>query len=362
MANPSKPASKRSPNRAANNFDRLFGTAQGSRQSSGLLLIDRERIETGPQPRQDFAPDELDSLAASIRDLRAKSEGVEGTGILQPLLVCALPGQKFRLIAGERRLRASALAGLTALPAVVVPLRADGLLVTQLVENLQRADLSPLEEADAVAQLAQDQEMSVRGIAASLGKDRGWVQNRLRLRKVGPDVREMLSRRRDSIPHAFEIEAVSHPELRATLIELAAAGASIAEIRRRIQSASLSAPAEVLSRDAEAKVSFQNDTSNENERASNEKGLSDSASKSGNQRRNQKGLVPHDLVADALQPATALLAEAGRVLQNARLSPDDRLRVVGHLDALEKHLCGLREAVENHKNEEEVSIRAVILE
>lgn len=241
MANPSKPR-----NRSSNNFDRLFGTAQGSRQSSSLLLIDRERIETGPQPRRDFAPDELAGLAASIRDLRARGQGVEGTGILQPLIVSALPQERFRLIAGERRLRASALAEVLQVPAVVVPLRADGLLVTQLVENLQRADLSPLEEADAVAQLAEEQGLSVRGIAEALGKDRGWVQNRVRLRKAAPDVRELLSQRRDSIPHAFEIERVSDPKVRASLIEIALAGASVAEVRRRIEGPPESAQPEAL--------------------------------------------------------------------------------------------------------------------
>jgi ParB family chromosome partitioning protein len=238
MANPtprSKPGSTaRSSNQSNRNIGTLFGTAQGSRQASSLFLVDRDRIQVGAQPRQEFAPEDLESLANSIRELRAKGEGVEGTGILQPLLVTALPDGRFQLIAGERRWRASGIAGLPQVPVVVGRVAAPDVLITQLIENLQRADLSPLEEAQAVSRISAARGLSVRDLAKELGKNRGWVENRLKLLKVGEDVRAMLQARPDSIPHAFEIDNVTQAKLREQLIALVLDGVSVARVRQRI--------------------------------------------------------------------------------------------------------------------------------
>jgi len=328
---------KRASNNSEGNFDRLFGTVRGSRPSSGLLLIDRDRIETAAQPRQEFDAEQLEALAASIRERREAGEGVEGTGILQPLLVAALPDERFRLIAGERRLRASGIVGLPQVPAVVVPLRADQVLVTQLIENLQRAALSPLEEAKSVALLTSEQGLSIRGIAQALGKDRGWVQNRARLQKVGEDVRAMVSKRHDSLPHAFEIEAIADPDLRGALITLTLEGAGVAEIRRRIADTNTSKTDQTPQDDkppkaeVEPRVSFQNDTRGDNPQQV----------EGPTKRGSHTNLIP-----DALVPATHLAAEAARLLQNLSLTPEYRSQVSRQLDELQKQVEIMRAIIE----------------
>ena len=316
---------------SANNFDRLFGAAKGQSKTGGLLLIDRNRIQTAAQPRQSFSNKELRDLADSIRTLREKGEGVEGTGILQPLLVAADEDGNYRLIAGERRLRAASEAGLKQVPAVVVPTRANQVLTIQLIENLQRADLPPLDEARALGRLIEEQGLSIRDAARALGKERGWVQNRVRLLKVADDVRAMVEQRPDSIPHAFEIEGVIDLDLRATLIQETLDGASATRIRQFIAEKTVSSQHDAREPD-KANVSFQND------RQANDIGVGVGTAKS-------SGEGQPNAIISALEPANAFAAEAARLLKKAKLTPDHRAEVQVQLDSLERTVTQLRKLI-----------------
>ena len=134
------------------------------------------------QPRQDFAAEALESLAASIRE----------QGIVQPIVVVPR-GDKFEIVAGERRWRAAMLAGLARVPIVVRERRSDKeMLELSLVENLQREDLNPLETAAAYAHLKEEFHLTQEDVARRVGKDRTTIANALRLLKLPASVREKI--------------------------------------------------------------------------------------------------------------------------------------------------------------------------
>jgi ParB family chromosome partitioning protein len=134
------------------------------------------------QPRQSFPDSDLDELAASIQE----------HGILQPLIVVRQPDGTFRLIAGERRWRAAQKAGLQTIPVIIKDAAPQEMLELALVENLQRADLNPLEQAFAYKYLAEQYELSQSEIAQRVGKSRVAVVNVMRLLDAAPAVQKML--------------------------------------------------------------------------------------------------------------------------------------------------------------------------
>lgn len=217
--------------RAGANFQALFGTSAGDGLLSGLKLVALDRISTGEQPRTKFPDAEIQELADSISQLRERGEGVEGTGILQPLLVTRAhdDAAPYRLIAGERRLRASRKAGLSEVPVIEiksdtlaeggVDSRESNLLTVQLVENLQRRDLPALDEARAFKEMMDLRGLSQREAAQILGKSRGYLQNRLDLLQMGEDVQQMVDSRGSTLRVAAHIHRVSNPTLRAELIK-----------------------------------------------------------------------------------------------------------------------------------------------
>ena len=159
------------------------GGEVGRAPSTGARQIPVEEIQRNPrQPRSQFDADELQELAASIRQ----------HGVLQPLLVMPLPQGGYQLVAGERRLEASRLAGLASVPAVVRSVTPQEQLELALIENLQRADLNPLEAAEGYRQLSQDFGLSHEAIADRVGKSRAAVSNTLRLLKLPPTCRQAL--------------------------------------------------------------------------------------------------------------------------------------------------------------------------
>ena len=157
-----------------------------------------DRITANPyQPRKHIADDALESLAASITE----------HGVLQPILVNeTLDG--YELIAGERRLRAARLAGLTRIPAVVRQLAGREQLEVALVENIQRADLNPLEEAEAYRQLSDQFGLNQDDIARRVGRARSTVANTLRLLELAPTVQSAVRDGAISEGHARAIASV----------------------------------------------------------------------------------------------------------------------------------------------------------
>ncbi len=141
------------------------------------------KVEPNPgQPRQDFDAEELEALAESIRV----------HGVIQPLTVRELPSGYYQIIAGERRWRAARLAGLSDIPAVVVEADDKKAMELALIENLQRQDLNPLEEALGYQALIQDHGLTQEEAAGRVGKSRPAVANALRLLSLCPEVLELL--------------------------------------------------------------------------------------------------------------------------------------------------------------------------
>ena len=142
--------------------------------------------------------------------------------MLQPILVRPV-GNQFELIAGERRWRASRLAERQSIPAIVVEFDDQTALEVSIIENLQREDVSPLEEA-AMFRKMLDLGYSVRQLAQKIGKDKGYVENRIRLAEAPAEIRELVSLRRDTISHAYELMKIGDERTRRRLAKKVAAG------------------------------------------------------------------------------------------------------------------------------------------
>src|SRR5439155_21182212 len=148
-------------------------------------------------------------LASSIRE----------HGVLQPILVRPLRPGTFQLIAGERRWRAARQAGLETIPALVEDIDDETALEIAIIENLQREDLSPLDEAAMYDRMIRDHGYSIRKLADKLGKDKGYVENRLRLADAPEEVRQLVSLRKDTLSHAYELLKVEDPRKRRRLAD-----------------------------------------------------------------------------------------------------------------------------------------------
>lgn len=152
-----------------------------------------QKIEPNPlQPRKTFAEEELDALAESIRI----------HGIIQPLTVRLLPNGYYQIIAGERRWRAARLAGLSQVPVVVIEADDRKAMELALIENLQRADLNPIEEAEGYQQLISQYGMTQEQAAERMGKSRPAVANALRLLSLGPEILKLVEAGTISAGHA----------------------------------------------------------------------------------------------------------------------------------------------------------------
>jgi len=159
------------------------GQAKPGGDGSGVTQVPVDLIQRNPrQPREKFDIEELENLAASIRE----------HGVIQPLIVSPGKNGIYVLIAGERRLQASRKAGLKTVPVVIRHATDQQLLELALIENIQRADLNPVEEAEAYQHLAKEFKMSHEAIAARVGKSRVAVTNTIRLLDASAAVKQAL--------------------------------------------------------------------------------------------------------------------------------------------------------------------------
>jgi ParB family chromosome partitioning protein len=204
-------------------------SAEGSTKSPGVRQVPVDRIEPNPnQPRTVFEQSALDELTASVRE----------HGILQPVLIRPFGGpNRYQLVAGERRWRAATAAGLPTIPAMVEEFDDDTALEIAIIENLQREDLSPLEEAVMYDRMVKDHGYSIRRLAQKLGKDKGYLENRLRLADAPPEIQQLVSVRKDTISHAYELLKVEDPRKRRRLAEQVASGElTLVKLRERVES------------------------------------------------------------------------------------------------------------------------------
>lgn len=178
-----------------------------ARTPTAVREIPLEKVQPNPsQPRMTFHQETINELAASIRE----------HGVLQPILVRP-SGDTYEIIAGERRWRASKVAGKETIPAIVERFDDATALEIALIENLQREDLSPLDEAVIYKKMTGELGYSIRQLAGKLGKDKGYVENRLRLANAPDDVREMVAQRYDTLSAAYELMKIDNIRRRRSL-------------------------------------------------------------------------------------------------------------------------------------------------
>lgn len=194
-----------------------------------IQLIDIDRIRANPkQPRQRFDEESLEALARSL-----KSEGV-----LQPVLVRPLPGGRFELVAGERRWRAAQRAGVMKLPAVVREVPDERLLEIALIENLQRENLNPIEEAHAYQTLLDTLGLKQQEIADRVGKQRATVANTIRLLSLAGPVQERVKKGEISMGQGRALASLSDPREQERIAERAVqTGLSVRQVEQLVAAA-----------------------------------------------------------------------------------------------------------------------------
>ena len=183
----------------------------GSASGPGLANVPLDQISPNPyQPRKTFNDASIEELSRSVKE----------HGIIQPLVVTKTGDNKYRLIAGERRFRAAQKAGLSTVPVVIKETMTDGdVLQVALIENIQREDLNPIEEAYAYHQLHEEFQLTQEEISKRVGKERSTVANFLRLLKLPDPVKKLLAAGQLSMGHARAILAVESAKKQEQLAE-----------------------------------------------------------------------------------------------------------------------------------------------
>ena len=178
-------------------------------QESAFQMISIDQICSNPaQPRHIFSPEGIEELAASIKE----------RGILQPVIVKKTGPETYDLICGERRLRAALLCGLTQIPAVIKEIAQDEFLEWALIENIQREDLNPIEEAEAYQRLAE-RLLSQEEIAQKVGKNRTTIANTLRLLRLPKEVIELIQSGHLAAGHARAVLGLLTPEHQRQMVQ-----------------------------------------------------------------------------------------------------------------------------------------------
>lgn len=178
-------------------------TAEEPASKSPYQILPLHKVEPNPnQPRQDFDPEQLEALARSIGE----------HGVVQPLTVRPLPNGYYQIIAGERRWRAARMAELKEIPAVIMEADDKKTMELALIENLQRQDLNPVEEALGYQSLISDYGLTQEEAASRVGKSRPAVTNALRLLQLTPEILEMVRNGSLSAGHARAVLSLKSPQ------------------------------------------------------------------------------------------------------------------------------------------------------
>ncbi len=175
-------------------LDALLGDASpATEKKNELQKLPIEWLQRGKfQPRKDIDPERIKELADSIK----------AQGIIQPIVLRKIGDERYEIVAGERRWRAAQLVGLQEVPVVVRDIDDKGAMAIALIENIQREDLNPLEEAEALKRLLEEFELTHQQIADAIGKSRATVTNLLRLMELQPEVKQLLIDKQIEMGHA----------------------------------------------------------------------------------------------------------------------------------------------------------------
>lgn len=213
------------------------GEALPEEDRASLKDLPVEFLQRGKyQPRRDMDPESLQELADSIR----------AQGVMQPIVVRRIGDQRFEIIAGERRWRAAQLAELATVPAVIKDVTDEAAIAMALIENIQREDLNPIEEAVALQRLQREFSLTQQEVARAVGKSRSTVANLLRLMALQEDVRLLLERGDLEMGHAralLALEGSSQSQAARTVVGKGLSVRQTEELVRRLQRAAAEAPA-----------------------------------------------------------------------------------------------------------------------
>lgn len=218
------------PRRLGRGLEALLGSGGGlaSSDDGALKSIPISQVVPNPfQPRKEFRAEELSEL----------QESLNASGLLQPITVRRRPGRDgFELIAGERRLRAASKLGWKEIPAIIKEIDDKTILTLALIENLQRADLNPVEEGEGYYRLSHDFGMTQQQIAETVGKDRTTVANMLRVLQLPSGVRKMLEEGNLTLGHAKVLLGLEDSARITRLArEIVAEGLTVRELERRVR-------------------------------------------------------------------------------------------------------------------------------
>jgi ParB family chromosome partitioning protein len=204
-------------------LDALLSRADDTATAEALQMLPLDRIRPGRyQPRTRMDEGSLEELAQSIRE----------QGIMQPILVRPVDGARFEIIAGERRWRAAQRAGLAEVPAQVRAVPDQAALAMALIENIQREDLNPLEEAQGLARLIADFGLTHEAVAKAVGRSRSAVSNLLRLRELAKPVQELLLSGQLDMGHARALLGLPDAKQVAAASRIVAHGLSVRAAER----------------------------------------------------------------------------------------------------------------------------------
>ncbi|OGI45232.1 MAG: chromosome partitioning protein ParB [Candidatus Muproteobacteria bacterium RIFCSPHIGHO2_01_FULL_65_16] len=186
--------------RLGRGLDALLGVYEPAKDKEELKMLPLDMLQRGKyQPRTHMDKEALNELAASIK----------AQGVVQPIVVRGLPAGNYEIVAGERRWRAAQIAGLETIPAVVRRIPDEAAIAISLIENIQRENLNPVEEANALQRLIDEFGMTHQKAAEAVGRSRAAVTNLLRLLTLNADVREMLEKGRMDMGHARALLALA---------------------------------------------------------------------------------------------------------------------------------------------------------
>jgi ParB family chromosome partitioning protein len=193
-----------------------------------LKYVAVELIQRGKyQPRRDMNPEALEELSASIK----------AQGVMQPIVIRPISAEKYEIIAGERRWRATQLAGLDTIPAVIRHVPDEAAIAMALIENIQREDLNPLEEAVALKRLQDEFELTHQQVAEAVGKSRTAVTNLLRLISLSKEVKKLLEHGDIEMGHARAMLSLDDEKQRSVASEVVAKALSVRQTEALVRRA-----------------------------------------------------------------------------------------------------------------------------
>jgi ParB family chromosome partitioning protein len=197
--------------------------ADAENVENAVLYIKIEQIKPNPsQPRVNFSEEAIDSLADSIKEL----------GVIQPVLIRKAK-KGYELIAGERRLRAAKKAGLREIPAIIKNVSEEENALFAIIENVQREDLNPMEEASAFGKILHEYKMTQEALAKSVGKSRPYIANTLRLLKLPAQIQELIEKGELTAGHANALGAIKDEKKQIEVAkQIAREGLSVREAER----------------------------------------------------------------------------------------------------------------------------------